>query len=62
MYITVKSGDNVTLLDDVYVSGIIDEIDKTLYQFTLKEYDIWFDLRDVKILNGEEINNDLLIF
>jgi hypothetical protein len=59
--ITVKIGDKVKLFNGT--EGIVSEIDKSVYQFLLAEqYIIWFHLRDVKYLNGEEIDNDLLSF
>lgn len=59
--ITVNVGDDVELFNGT--KGVIDEIDKRVYQFTLKEpYIIWFHLRDVKILNNKIIDNDLLTF
>jgi hypothetical protein len=59
--ITVKIGDKVKLYNGT--EGIISEIDKSVYQFLLAEqYIIWFHFRDVQILNGEEIDNDLLSF
>jgi hypothetical protein len=59
--IIVKTGDKVKLYNGT--EGVISEIDKSVYQFLLAEqYIIWFHLRDVKILNGEEIDNDMLSF
>ena len=59
--IIVKIGDKVKLYNGT--EGIISEIDKSVYQFLLTEqYIIWFHLRDVKILNGKEIDNELLSF
>lgn len=59
--ITVKIGDKVKLYNGT--EGVIGEIDKSVYQFLLMEqYVIWFHLRDVKFLNDEEIDNDLLSF
>lgn len=58
--IIVKIGDSVTLFNGT--KGIINEIDKSVYQFTLSgDYIIWFHIRDIKELNGKIINNDLLI-
>ena len=59
--IIVKIGDKVKLYNGT--EGVISEIDKSVYQFLLaKQYIIWFHLRDVEILNGEEIDNDMLSF
>ena len=59
--IVVKIGDKVKLYNGT--EGVISEIDKSIYQFLLAEqYIIWFHLRDVKILNGVEIDNDMLSF
>jgi len=58
--IVVKIGDEVTLFN--HTKGIINEIDKSVYQFTLSgDYIIWFYIKDIKELNGEIIDNDLLI-
>lgn len=57
----VKIGDKVKLYNGT--EGVISEIDKSVYQFLLSgQYIIWFHLRDVKFLNDEEIDNDLLSF
>ncbi len=57
--IIVKVGDTIKLFNGT--EGIIGEIDRTTYQFTLSDqYMIWFHLRDIKILNGQEIDSDLL--
>jgi len=59
--IIVKTGDKVKLFNGT--EGTISEIDKSVYQFLLDgQYIIWFHLRDVKVLNDEEIDNDNLIF
>jgi hypothetical protein len=59
--IIVKNGDNVKLFNGT--EGIINDIDKSVYQFTLSgDYIIWFHIRDIKQLNGETIDNDLLLF
>ena len=57
--IKVNIGDKVKLFNGT--EGIINDIDKVVYQFTLlNQYIIWFHIRDIKILNGYEIDNDLL--
>lgn len=59
--IIVKIGDNVKLFNGT--EGIISDIDRSVYQFTLSDdYIIWFHIRDIKQLNGETIDNDLLVF
>jgi hypothetical protein len=61
--ITVKIGDNVKLFNGN--GGIVKDIDKSVYQFTLSEeygFPINFHIRDIKELNGVLIDNDLLIF
>lgn len=57
----VKIGDSVKLFNGT--EGIINDIDKSVYQFTLSDdYIIWFHIRDIKQLNGQTIDNDLLVF
>jgi preprotein translocase subunit YajC len=59
--IVVKIGDEVKLFNGT--EGIINEIDKSVYQLTLSgDYIIWFHIRDIKQLNGEIIDNDMLVF
>ena len=59
--IIVKIGDSVKLFNGT--EGIINDIDKSVYQFTLSDdYIIWFHIRDIKQLNGQTIDNDLLVF
>lgn len=59
--IIVKIGDGVKLFNGT--EGIINDIDKSVYQFTLSDdYIIWFHIRDIKQLNGQTIDNDLLVF
>ena len=59
--IIVKIGDGVKLFNGT--EGIINDIDKSVYQFTLSDYYIiWFHIRDIKQLNGQTIDNDLLVF
>lgn len=59
--IIVKIGDSVKLFNGT--EGIINDIDKSVYQFTLSDgYIIWFHIRDITQLNGQTIDNDLLVF
>ncbi len=59
--IIVREGDEVTLFNGT--EGIISEIDKSVYRFIIPELNsIWFHIRDIKVLNGEQIDNDLLSF
>ena len=59
--IIVKIGDSVKLFNGT--EGIINDIDKSVYQFTLSDgYIIWFHIRDITQLNGQIIDNDLLVF
>lgn len=52
--IVVKIGDTVNLFNGI--EGIINEIDNSVYQFTLSGDQImWFHFRDIKQI----INNDL---
>lgn len=46
----VKIGDSVKLFNGI--EGIINDIDNSVYQFTLSgDYIIWFHIRDIKQLN-----------
>lgn len=59
--IKVNIGDRVELFNGT--EGHISEIDKSVNQFTFNnQYVIWFHLCDIKFLNDEEIDNDLLTF
>ena len=59
--IKVNIGDRVELFNGT--EGHVSQIDKSVYQFTFNnQYVIWFHLRDIKFLNDEEIDNDLLTF
>ena len=59
--IIAKIGDSVKLFNGT--EGIINDIDRSVYQFTLSgDYITWFHIRDIKQLNGETIDNDLLVF
>lgn len=59
--IIIKIGDSVKLFNGT--EGVINDIDKSVYQFALSgDYIIWFHIRDIKQLNGETIENDLLVF
>lgn len=59
--IKIKNGYSVELFNGT--KGDIINIDKSTYQFELSgDCIIWFHLRDIKMVNGELVDNDKLVF